>query len=73
MQTLALTFPTTGPLVALASHNGNDYRYQVTKVGRGKWRVIVDRNRAMTDHLEFGTKAAARAFCRSHFARRQSS
>jgi hypothetical protein len=71
MQPLALTFPTTGPLVALASTKGKDYRYQVTRVGRGKWRVIVDVDRAMTDHLEFRTQAEARGYCRRHFARRQ--
>lgn len=70
MQPLTLTFPTTGPLVALASANGRHYRYQVTRVGRGKWRVIVDTDRQMTDHLEFPTKVAARVYCRKHFARR---
>lgn len=71
MTPLALTFPTTGPLVALGSVNGKDYRYQVTRVGRGKWRVIVDTDRQMTDRLEFTNQGAARSYCRRHFARRQ--
>ena len=66
----ALTFPQCEN-VALGNARGKAFRYEVNKIGRAKWRLIVDENGRMTDRLEFSTKRAARLAARAHFQRRQ--
>lgn len=68
---LPLTFPQSGALIALGNADGTALRYEVSHLGRGKWRLEIDWNGKLADRREFTTQGAARSFARAHFRRRQ--
>lgn len=66
----ALDFPQTAN-VALASVRGKPFRYEVNRVGRGKWRLMIDENGCLVARIDFLTKRGARRAAKAHFQRRQ--